>query len=296
MLLGRFQQAWRESDIIDSRRLSDPNRLWDGQTFYGKSVMLRCLHGYGDTIQFIRYAPMLRMHASHLIVEAHPEMATLLRGVSGIDDVITWGAGAPSTQRKWDQQIEIMELPRAFRTTIETIPRDVPYILIDSERLQRSRQHLGQSNTPKIGVIWASSSYNRARSLPFSRLAAILDNPRFIFYSLQRGPERDQVASFRTMYHICDLAEESRDIADTGADIVNLDLTISVDTITAHLAGALARPVWLLLPYEADWRWMVNRTDSPWYPTMRIFRQPTRGDWESVMHSVASELERFRIA
>jgi ADP-heptose:LPS heptosyltransferase len=288
MLLGCFERAWQESTAIAQRSAPDPHRFWDGLPFTGKRVMLRCLHGLGDAIQFIRFAPLLRRDAASLTVETHPEMVSLLRGVESVDEVITW----TDPQPQWDQQIEIMELPRSLGVTMNTITAGALYISVDQHRLVRSLSALGNSARPKIGLLWASSNWDPARSIPVAELEPILRLPSLLFCSLQRGPELAQLETARRVCPIHDTSEHSPEPADTAADILNLDLVITVDTMVAHLAGALGKPVWTLLPHRADWRWMLDREDSPWYPSMRLFRQPEPGDWRSVVARVAEELRR----
>ena len=272
MLLGRFERAWRESEAIARRGAPDPNRFWDGRPFTGKRVILRCLHGFGDTIQFIRFAPVLRNEAQRLIVETHPKMIDLLRGVEGIDEVISWLDPAP----EWDQQIEIMELPRALGATLDTIPARVPYIAVEAP----GASSRGVRN---VGLLWASSGWDPARSIPARALEPLLGLPGYSFYNLQYGTDSGGL-------DIQSTAGQFGGIAHTAADIVQLDLVITVDTMVAHLAGALGKPVWTLLPFQADWRWMLDREDSPWYPTMRLFRQPEPGDWATVIERVVAEL------
>jgi hypothetical protein len=283
MLLGDFEQAWRESDSIDARDNRADCRLWDQRPFDGKRVIVRCLHGYGDAIQFIRYLPLLRSQASEIIVETHPEMVSLLKRTRGAGRVIGWEENPVAGRTDWDQQIEVMELPRAFRTTLQTVPHDVPYLhLAESPR----RLHGGRS--PRIGLIWAASSWNPHRSISLSQLAPLLQVDGLSFFGFQHGPAREQL---RIVTGISDAADVSHTILDTANDFLEIDLLITVDTMAAHLAGALGKPVWVLLPFEADWRWMLERDDSPWYPTMRLFRQPRRdGDWTPVVDRLVAEL------
>lgn len=292
MLIGDFESAWRESDAIERCQITDPNRFWDGQPFNGKRVLLRALHGYGDAVQFIRYAPLLRRAATRLIVQSHPELMPLLQNVDGVDETITW-PDPPPRHSRWDQQIEIMELPRAFRTTIPSIPNRTPYISVESSMVERSRKRLVRSTKPKIGLIWASSQYDTSRSIELEKLSPILTMDAFEFYSFQRGSERMQLEGTSGPVH--DTAIHSPTIIDTAADLANMTLVISVDTFAAHLAAALNRPVWLLLPFAADWRWLVSRRDSPWYPTMRLFRQPAPGEWKPVISEVIAELTRLAL-
>jgi hypothetical protein len=293
MLIGDFESAWRESDAIEECQIVDPNHFWDGLSFDGKRVLLRALHGYGDAVQFIRYARLLRERAARLIVQTHAELMPLMQTVDGVDEVITW-PDLPTLPRRWDQQIEIMELPRAFRTTASTIPSRVPYIFIESALVERSQKRLVKTTKPRIGLIWASSQYDPSRSLELERLAPLLRIEEFEFYSFQRGPERRQLAGLRR--RINDTAPRAPEIIDTAADLSNIDLLITVDTFGAHLAAALNRTVWLLLPCAADWRWMLGRRDSPWYPTMKLFRQPAPGYWAAVVRDVVAELGKATFA
>src|SRR5207248_5853495 len=153
MLLGRPEEAWLESDRTTSRGAPDPNRLWDGHPFTGKRVIVRCLHGFGDAIQFLRYARLIRATAPRVVVETHPELVLLLKGIAGTDDVITWAGGQSAGFTDWDQQIEVMELPRAFRTGIDGIPRDIPYLSVDPAARARSLQNLGATKEPRIGIL-----------------------------------------------------------------------------------------------------------------------------------------------
>ncbi len=294
MLLGRFHEAWRESDHIEQRSVV-ADRLWDGLPFSGKHVIIRCLHGYGDAIQFLRYARMVRRQAAKVTVETHPEMVSLLRGLPFVDNVVTWADGSSKAVDDWDQQIEVMELPRAFRTTVATIPAKVPYITVCPRRLERSRVALESFTRPRVGILWSASNWNPARSMSLAELAPILELPGFAFYSFQRDAARQELfcSPFRSRIH--DTAPHSPEIVDTAADLKNMDLLITVDTMAAHLAGALAKPVWVLLPFAADWRWMLDREDTPWYPTMRLFRQHAPGDWQTPVNRIVQLLGKSAV-
>jgi len=289
MLLGNFEEAWRESDAISALANGGTHELWDGEPFEGKKVVIRCLHGYGDTIQFLRYAKLVRQTAARVVVETHPEMMSLAQRVSGVDEVITWDSRFD--RKLWDQQIEVMELPRAFRTSLCSIPSAVPYIHLCDRAVARSREHLNESGRRKVGLLWASSAWNPARCTRLRDLQPVTENTDCDFYSFQRGPERAELCGVSTERGIRDTAMHSPAIIDTAADLANMDLLITVDTMAAHLAGALGTPVWLLIPFAADWRWMLDRADTPWYPATRLFRQPSGGDWKAVIAQVAHELE-----
>ena len=280
MLKGDFELAWRESDRISNRGNPDPNRFWDGTELTGKSVLLRCLHGLGDTLQFIRYASLIRERAQRLTVEAQPALASFLRECNLADEVITWGDREPH----WDQQVEVVELPRIFRTTVESIPAQIPYLKLADPPLRREEK----DGAFRVGLVWASSVFNTARSLPLSQLAPVLSMAEVQCFSLQAGNERAQLNECRM--EVPDVCGESPDITVTARAISDLDLVVTVDTMVAHLAGGLGCQVWTLLPYAGDWRWMLNRSDSPWYPTMRLFRQPRPGDWTTVVSQVVQEL------
>jgi hypothetical protein len=279
MLLGEFEHAWAQSDLIERRGRLDPNRFWDGERVDGRRVLIRCLHGLGDTIQFIRYVPLVRARAKSVIIEAQPKLKILLEDSALADHVMTWSEPEP----EWDQQIEVIELPRMFRSTIATIPGNVPYLRARACELPRRR-----GDVLKVGVAWCSSAFNPARSMPITDLAPVFDVPGVAFYALQSGPEHEDIGAWRD--GVVDLYEQVSTIHDTASVLRALDLVITVDTMTAHLAGALAVPVWTLLPYECDWRWMIDREDSPWYPTMRLFRQPQPGNWVQVVANVEHNL------
>ena len=270
MLAGEFELAWQESDGIARRGSPDPHRFWDGSPFAGKRVMLRCLHGLGDTLQFIRYAPLVRREAASLTIEAQPKLKPLLSGAGLADHVITWG----ETEPRWDQQVEVMELPRIFRTTIQTIPRDVPYIDIAESGGRQTGRPAGPF---RVGLAWAASEYDPARSIPVQQLVSLLTLPGVCFVE----PWRE---------HVEVLPEERLTLLETAKLMKGLDLVITVDTMSAHLAGAMGRPVWTLLPHPSDWRWMLHRSDSPWYPSMRLFRQAEGQDWRPVLDRVKAEL------
>ncbi len=281
MLQGDFLSAWRESDAIAARGNPDPHRYWDGQPLDGRNVLIRCLHGLGDTLQYIRYAPLIRQKAASLTVEAQPQLKALLAYNEVADRVITWGEPEPP----WDQQIEIMEIPRIFRTDLSSVPAAVPYL--KAPRTHES-ELLDNHGLLRTGIVWNSSQYNPARSVPVDLIASWFDIPGVAFSNLQAGPERfdlDRVSAGIPM-----LYREGGSILSTAADLNSLDLVITVDTMMAHLAGSLGKNVWTLLPYRCDWRWMLARADTPWYPTMRLFRQTTPGSWASLIEQVHREL------
>lgn len=283
MLLGNLEFAWGESDAIQKRGQPDPHRFWDGRPFTGRRVLLRCLHGLGDTLQFVRYAPLIRQQAHSLVIEAQPTLKRLLQQAGLADCVMTWG----ESEAPWDQQMEVMELPRIFGTTLHTIPNMVPYIQVNDAAPERSGP-LDNDRLLRIGLVWAASTYNPARSVPIECVSPLFDTPGAVFFSLQAGAERAQIEPWAT--RVPCLYDPSEGVLGTAKSLAQVDLVITADTMMAHLAGAMGKPVWTLLPYECDWRWMLDREDSPWYPTMRLFRQPEPDRWQPVIARVQREL------
>lgn len=288
MLLGRFECAWAESDFIAASGQEDPHRFWDGQPWHERRLVLRCLHGLGDTIQFIRFAPLLRKTCSRLIVQAHPQLTALLEGVAGVDRVFTWGSGCAESE--WDSQMEITELPRAFRTTADSVPVEIPYIRIPPHRMSWAAAQFPKRRGLRIGVCWQCGPWDHRRSIPLRAFRPLFSRFDHQVFSLQKNAVLDQR---QPGWQLHELESSARDVQDTAALISHLDLVISADTMTAHLAGALGCPVWIFLPFLADWRWMLHRPDTPWYPTARLFRQRRRGDWSNVIAEAAQALARL---
>jgi hypothetical protein len=290
MRRGAFETAWTISDAMLRARAGVPcwhwprhlQYIWDGTPLAGKRVLVRCYHGLGDTVQFIRYAPLIKEIAEEVIVWVQPALLPLLRTMRGIDRLLPLHDGSPDVE--YDVDVESMELPHIFRTTVATIPAEIPYLHITPAALPRHR-------CVAIGLVWAAGAWDHARrSLPFSLLAPLAMVPGVELHILQRGPALDQYQ------HGVGILSGSDDVVAAARIIRALDLVISVDTMPAHLAGALGVPVWMLLDALADWRWMEGREDSPWYPTMRLFRQDTPGAWESIIARVVAELTRFSTA
>lgn len=286
MLSGCFERAWKESDLIAAAGAPHPEQLWKGEPWDGKRVVLRCLHGLGDTIQFIRYAPQIASCAKSVAVQVHPQLVTLLEGVPGIKRVFSWREESRAGPAEWDMQMEVTELPRAFRTTATTVPGDIPYIELPQERRAWALGIVGKARGFRVGLVWESGPWNSARSIPFPSLNPILEIPGVDFCAFQKGFQLDPGISVS----LRNPEMHADDVRDTAALMQQMDLIITVDTMSAHLAGALGLPVWILLPFEADWRWMIDRDDTPWYQTARLFRQVHPGDWDAVVRQVAEDL------
>jgi hypothetical protein len=254
---------------------------------------LRCLHGLGDTIQFIRYAPLLRQTCSKLIVQTHPQLVSLLTTVSGVDESLTWQPPYREDLSTWDLQMEINELPRIFRTSLDTIPAICPYISIPQDRLLWASQWIPPSRRPRVGLVWQAGPWNESRSMQLSDLLPFLNLSEMEFYCLQKEADPQLLANFPTLRNV---EAHSRDVLDTAALIAHLDLVITVDTMTAHLAGAMAKPVWIALPAIADWRWMLNTPLTPWYPTAQLFRQSTTGNWSQPIREIQDKLQARKVS
>lgn len=286
MLSGDFGGAWRESDAIRARGGEDAHRFWNGEDLRGKRVILRCLHGFGDAVQMLRYAPRLKAMCARLIVEVSPRFAELARCFTGVDEVVTWEQDAP----EWDAQVEVMELPYLFRTEIAELPLAERYLEVPGTVRAQVSDAMGERQRPRIGIVWAAGEWNPARNLPFHLMKRLVGGCEF--WSLQGGVEQARWSELRSE-GLRDAAECGEGLLTLAAVIAELDLVITVDTLAAHLAGALGTPAWVMLQYAADWRWMTGREDSPWYPSLRLFRQSSAGDWEGVVETVRGCLEAW---
>ncbi|HEY1922165.1 MAG TPA: glycosyltransferase family 9 protein, partial [Tepidisphaeraceae bacterium] len=235
-----------------------------------------------DAIHFIRYAPLIAKLGAKVMVECPAPLVRLFGNISGIDRIIPAGEPLPP----FDFHCALPSLPQAFKTTLDTIPAEVPYLTADPEAAKSCKHRVVRSgNLILAGLVWSGNAANRNdrnRSIPLSKFEPLAATNRFQFHSLQIAapPANTGIA-------VIDHSAELKDFADTAALIANLDLVISVDTAVAHLAAAMGKKVWLLLPFPPDWRWLLDRADSPWYPTVRLFRQTTPGEWESVIGELA---------
>ena len=289
MLLGDLENAWKESDTLRRRGSPDPHRFWDGSPLTGKRVILRCLHGLGDAIQFLRFLPRLARITAYLILEVPPPLIDLAPFFCGADEVITWGEEAPLAPPDWDVQIEIMEVPFILRAHLSDLPSPSAAL-----RLPRPTSHLTtiSAAAPRVGMIWTSGSWNPSRSLPLALLGPLLSlSPQVSFFSLQPSSANADWDAHTHRYRLPSSGISLDSVLALTEFIAGLDLVITVDTLAAHLGGALDVPTWILLQYEADWRWMLNRDDTPWYPSARLFRQPVPGDWQTPIAAMRDELE-----
>ncbi|HYP16462.1 MAG TPA: hypothetical protein VEQ65_04555 [Opitutus sp.] len=289
MRRGNFPAAWRLSDAALKARAGVPcwdwprhlQYIWDGRPLARQRVLVRCYHGLGDAVQFIRYLRLLKRVAAETIVWAQPALLPLLATAQGIDRLLPLHDGAPDAEFEVD--VELMELPHVFRSTLATIPADVPYLR--AEPLELAREEHGAPL--KVGVVWQSGSWNPARSVPVPLMGSIAKVPGVAVYVLQ-----DQHAAASWPAGLGAVLQ-TEPVGQLARAIAAMDLVVTVDSLPCHLAGALGVATWTLLPVEADWRWMRDREDSPWYPTMRLWRQQRAGEWEPVIARVQSELRRL---
>lgn len=295
MLQGDFPSAWKESDAIRRRGAPDPSRFWQGEDIRGKRVMVRCLHGFGDAVQFLRYAPLLRATAAEVTFEVAPRFVELARCFDGVDRVVTWDDGTPQLAPEWDVQMEVMELPYFFRTEFHDLPIREGYLRLPQLMPASVANHRGRSNAPRVGLVWSAGEWNRSRSVPFRTMAPLLESTRCEFWNLQ-GPVESAEGADAMCGSLREVPGCRHSILTLAEVISQLDLVITVDTLAAHLAGALGVPAWVMLQYAADWRWMTSTAKSPWYPSLRLFRQARTGDWDAVVSEVLSELRAWACA
>jgi hypothetical protein len=296
MLLGQYEEAWRISDrVLAARPHGEADRagvpaherfVWTGGAAAGKTVLVRCYHGLGDTIQFIRFAERLDALGCEVAVQAQPALVPLLSQVRGIRTLLPldWTTQDPPH----DLAIEIMETAHALRVTLADLPGRNPYIEASAPLVAERAAGMPRDGRLRVGIAWAAGDWDERRTVPLAALQPLAALPVH-YFSVQRG-EAEAELNRGIGPFVANPDEHSPDVAATAALIANLDLVITVDTMVAHLAGAMGRPVWLLLHCDADWRWLIDREDSPWYPTMRLFRQQQPGDWKSPVDRVTGLL------
>jgi tetratricopeptide (TPR) repeat protein len=312
LLQGDFRRGWREYECRWLNENAEPRDfrapLWLGEeSLEGKTILLHAEQGFGDTMQFVRYAALVADRGAKVILEVQAELKTLMSRIDGVAEVLGQpeqrtrdsridGAPVPLAAEQdlppFDYHCPLLSLPLAFKTDLDTVPAKIPYLRADPERLSRWQARLAQRRRPLIGLAWAGNPFHwhdRHRSIAFNLFAPLLSEP-FTFVSLQKKvPDADAklMAGVPNLVHFGD---ELADFDDTAAIIAALDLVVTIDTAVAHLAGAMGKPTWILLPHAPEWRWMLDREDTPWYPTMRLFRQHRLGDWKSVIERVRVSL------
>jgi len=298
LLQGKYDEGWSEMEwrwhtsMLERREFHRPE--WAGQNLEGKMILLHAEQGLGDTFQFIRYVPIVKRLGGVVVVECQKSLQELVSSCSGIDQLIGAGGCLPD----FDFYLPLLSLPRVLKTQLHTIPSQVPYLFAKPSLVAQWREHLASVRGFRIGINWqgrAGQGAYRLRDVPldlFASLAEVSGESRLI--SLQKGQGRQELIEANDRFPIIDLGEELDTrygaFMDTAAVMMNLDLVITSDTSIAHLAGSLGVPVWTVLPFAADWRWLLDRIDSPWYPTMRLFRQTHAGDGVSVFQEIQNVL------
>ena len=296
LTLGDFNDGWKayewrwKTGAFANQRRSFRQPLWRGDApISGKTILLHAEQGFGDTIQFIRYARLVADRGARVICEVQPELAPLLSQIEGVEIIARGQALLPA----FDMHCPLLSLPLAFGTDDATIPAKIPYLTAEATRVAQWRERLGP-RVPRAGFVWSGSATHKNdanRSLALARLAPFFESLPLACFGLQRDmrdADREMVARVPKLIN---LGAELSNFNDTAAVISLLDVVVSVDTAVAHLAGAMGKPVVILLPHAADFRWLRDRTDTPWYPTARLLRQPSFGDWDSVLRRLAAELQ-----
>jgi len=285
-----YEWRWKKPNFTSPVRHSDVP-LWDGSPLNGRTILLHAEQGFGDAIQFVRYASLVKQRGGCVVIECHPQLVSLFQGMEDVTSVAAFGEEHPAC----DFQAPFLTLPRVFGTTLENIP-SCPYLSITQERREKWQKQTSNTPGPRIGIVWAGSSIHRNdtfRSLPLEVLSSFTKQADIQFFSLQMGDAKRQLDLSPLAKIVVDLTNQIHDFADTAALIEQLDLVITIDSAVAHLAGSLGKPVWLMLAFAPDWRWLLERSDTPWYPSMRIFRQDIQGDWGVVVKKIKDALIEF---
>lgn len=295
---GKFEEGWEEYEWRWQRAdFTSPRRnflqpVWTGEDIAGRTLLVHAEQGFGDALQFVRYVSMIVQKRATILLECQPELVRLFAGIPGIAGVFAFGSPLPA----FDLHIPLMSLPRVLGTTLANVPARVPYLPVEDALERRWRASLETPGSAmRVGFTWSGARHLRQllnRACPLESLLPLLTIPGAAFFSLHKATSPSESGQLAGIPGVRDLNGELNDFADTAAAIRALDLVISVDTAIAHLAGALGVPVWVLLPARADWRWLLGRCDSPWYPTMRLFRQHADGEWDDVVEEVRIALGR----
>jgi tetratricopeptide (TPR) repeat protein len=301
LLHGDFAAGWHnyeyrwQTKMLRSARRDFSQPQWLGQPLRGARILLHAEQGLGDTLQFVRYVPMVAARGASVILEVPSELRRLVETALGSTaQIVTRGCRLPD----FEWQSPLLSLPLVFQTDRSSIPASIPYLQADPQITREFAQHFAQSANAglRVGLVWSGSprhTRDPQRSIPLTQLCALTEIPGATFYSLQKGPAARDLLNMPIDLNLVDLSSNLNDFADTAAALANLDLLITVDTAVAHLAGALGKPVWILLTQNPDWRWLLDREDSPWYPTARLFRQKVAGDWVSVIERVQRQLQQL---
>ena len=296
LAIGRWSEGWEKLEARFTAPGAFPDltlppdvQFWRGEDITGKTILLQAEQGLGDTIHMVRYAPLVTECGARVIVRVQPLLAKLIAEMQGIQSVLTGYDETPEI----DLICPLMSLPLAFGTQIETIPANVPYLHVPPLHRARWRSQLGERTRPRIGLAWRGQQHLPFRSMGLTTLVPLLQCQQFEFHSLQRDMTDGDRACLSANPLLIDHSTDLQDFADTAAIADEMDLVISIDTAVAHLAGALARPLWVMLPFSCDFRWLIDREDCPWYPTARLFRQKRQGDWDQVVAEIVQQIRAF---
>jgi len=299
---GQFKRGWEGYEtrlqlqshwkVFERQRNSE--KVWDGKPFPGKTLLVQDEQGLGDAFQFVRFLPLVKALGGTVVFETRQIMKGILSSAPGFDEIIN-RIEAEKRYAEFDLTVPLMSLPRILGIDLDNLPAEIPYLHAEKERLQRWQQRI-EGEGLKVGLVWTGNLENlslRHRSIELADLAPFLDVPGVSLYSLQYGATRESFKDLPDGMTVHDLGDDVADFEELAAAAVNLDLVITVDTAMAHIAGALGCPTWVLISYPADWRWLLDREDSPWYPGMRLFRQGQSGRWGAVflqLHKALCEL------
>ena len=290
---AKYEWRWQTKEIEsfkNRRNFTQP--LWLGvEPLQGKTILLHSEQGLGDTIQFCRYARLVSKLGARVILQVQPPLLTALTSLEGVTELLAMNQKPPAS----DFHTPLLSLPLAFKTTLDTIPASDSYITSDPPKLAQWRAKLGNAAKPRVGLVWSGNAKHRNdanRSIPLSVFINLLPD-NFQYISLQKELRDQDRETLKLHPEILHYEGEVDDFTDTAALCELVDIVISVDTSVAHLAGAMGKPVWILLPFNADWRWLLDRDDSPWYPCAKLYRQEVRDDWKRVFMHLANDLERL---
>ena len=288
LLTGELDEGWQEYEWrfavnVYDRKFDRP--LWSGEPLAGASILIHAEQGFGDTLQFVRYIPAVAERGGRVVLEVPASLVRLARTVAGASEVVAAGDPLPT----FDCHCPLLSLPRVFKTNLATIPNAVPYLRVPAEASAGWAERIPTTSGLRVGVVWAGTTVG---AIDLRLLQPLWEVDGVSWFSLQVGERSGDISSLGGV-KIADLSPWLADFAETAAAVCRLDLVISVDTSVAHLAGALGRPTWLLLRYPPEWRWLLEREDSPWYPTARLFRQRKEGDWPCVAREVAAALAQM---
>ena len=293
---GNYAEGWakyeRRYAMADREPPHQAARAIDAGSVSGRRVLVCGEQGHGDTIQFARYVPLLAAAGATVTLSVYPELKPLLAGIDGAAAVIAPGDPEPH----FDLATALPSLPLAFHTEVATIPAAVPYLRAPAARLANWRERLGPRREPRVALCWRGSQHIPQRSIPVAVLAPMLARRDVEFHAVQHEAPEDDRAWLAENASVRMHGDDLADFADTAALLDQMDLVVTIDTAVAHLAGALAKPVWVMLPYSADWRWLIDRDDSPWYPSARLFRQQRPRDWHGVVDAVDRALAEYPFA